>query len=113
MHNIRKIKRLRLRIARIINYSLFIIHYSFIKRGCSSAGRAPALQAGGQEFDSPHLHQAYHKAKRLWYATYPDSKVRRTTLSRRVMAIATDFAKQSAQGYSAVAELKVWILDKA
>ena len=23
--------------------------------GCSSAGRAPALQAGGQEFDSPHL----------------------------------------------------------
>ena len=26
--------------------------------GCSSAGRAPALQAGGQEFDSPHLHQS-------------------------------------------------------
>ena len=24
--------------------------------GCSSAGRAPALQAGGQEFDPPHLH---------------------------------------------------------
>ena len=23
---------------------------------CSSAGRAPALQAGGQEFDPPHLH---------------------------------------------------------
>ena len=26
------------------------------RRGCSSAGRAPALHAGGQEFD-PHLHQ--------------------------------------------------------
>ena len=26
--------------------------------GCSSAGRAPALQAGGQEFDSPHLHHS-------------------------------------------------------
>ena len=26
--------------------------------GCSSAGRAPALQAGGQEFDSPRLHQS-------------------------------------------------------
>ena len=26
--------------------------------GCSSVGRAPALQAGGQEFDSPHLHHA-------------------------------------------------------
>ena len=25
--------------------------------GCSSVGRAPALQAGGQEFESPHLHQ--------------------------------------------------------
>ena len=26
--------------------------------GCSSVGRAPALQAGGQEFESPHLHQS-------------------------------------------------------
>ena len=26
-------------------------------RGCSSVGRAPALQAGGQEFESLHLHQ--------------------------------------------------------
>ena len=25
--------------------------------GYSSAGRAPALQAGGQEFDPPYLHQ--------------------------------------------------------
>ena len=31
--------------------------FSKSTRGCSSAGRAPALQAGGQEFDSPHLHQ--------------------------------------------------------
>ena len=30
---------------------------SFSKRGCSSVGRAPALQAGGQEFESLHLHQ--------------------------------------------------------
>ena len=30
--------------------------------GCSSAGRAPALQAGGQEFDSPHLHHPKGKA---------------------------------------------------
>ena len=27
--------------------------------GCSSAGRAPALQAGGQRFDSAHLHQTF------------------------------------------------------
>ena len=25
-------------------------------RGCSSVGRAPALQAGGHRFDSVHLH---------------------------------------------------------
>ena len=25
--------------------------------GCSSVGRAPALQAGGREFESLHLHQ--------------------------------------------------------
>ena len=31
-------------------------------RGCSSAGRAPALHAGGQEFDPPHLHQRV----RIW-----------------------------------------------
>ena len=29
--------------------------------GCSSAGRAPALQAGGQGFESPHLHQRLTK----------------------------------------------------
>ena len=28
-----------------------------IKWGCSSAGRAPALQAGGHGFESHHLHQ--------------------------------------------------------
>ena len=27
-------------------------------RGCSSDGRAPALQAGGHRFDPVHLHQA-------------------------------------------------------
>ena len=29
---------------------------AFRKWWCSSAGRAPALHAGGQEFDPPHLH---------------------------------------------------------
>ena len=32
-----------------------------IKWGRSSAGRAPALQAGGQEFDSPRLHHLFYK----------------------------------------------------
>ena len=38
-----------------------IIHQKFLKktiRGCSSVGRAVALQATGQQFDSVHLHQS-------------------------------------------------------
>ena len=31
--------------------------------GCSSAGRAPALQAGGHGFESHHLHQQTESAK--------------------------------------------------
>ena len=31
--------------------------------GCSSDGRASALQAEGQEFDSLHLHQAFFGAE--------------------------------------------------
>src|SRR5947207_13214372 len=30
---------------------------SAMNRGCSSVGRAPRLQRGGQGFESPHLHQ--------------------------------------------------------
>ena len=32
--------------------------------GCSSVGRAPALQAGGQEFESLHLHLVSKKEAR-------------------------------------------------
>src|SRR5260370_42642083 len=28
---------------------------------CSSVGRAPALQAGGRGFESPHVHQPIHQ----------------------------------------------------
>ena len=34
-------------------------------RGCSSAGRAPALQAGGHGFDSHHLHLETNPGKPL------------------------------------------------
>ena len=33
------------------------------QRGCSSVGRAPALQAGGHEFESHHLHASNEKRK--------------------------------------------------
>ena len=34
------------------------------KRGCSSAGRAPALQAGGHGFEPHHLHQVRSAGQR-------------------------------------------------
>ena len=43
------------------NSSFLIPNFSFQLRGCSSAGRAPALQAGGHGFESHHLHQAKQK----------------------------------------------------
>ncbi len=36
-------------------HNLFISTYNYI-RGYSSVGRAPALQAGGREFESLYLH---------------------------------------------------------
>ena len=49
---------------------------SFLNRGesqwgCSSVGRAPALQAGGHEFESHHLH-----------ASNKPCKIRKTGASR-------------------------------
>ena len=44
--------------------SLLPFHFS-LKRGCSSAGRAPALQAGGHGFESHHLHHGT-KVPMLW-----------------------------------------------
>ena len=35
----------------------FIVHYHLKNGGVAQLARAPALQAGGQEFDSPYLHQ--------------------------------------------------------
>ena len=35
--------------------------------GCSSAGRAPALQAGGQEFEPPQLHHHPNPCFRAMY----------------------------------------------
>ena len=36
------------------------------KRGLSSAGRAPALQAGGQRFDPVSLHQALARLQKFF-----------------------------------------------
>ena len=52
-------RRLDIRGIRKITKDLILVNNEVSTKiwGCSSAGRAPALQAGGQEFDPPHLHQ--------------------------------------------------------
>ena len=47
--------------------NLFPVHSYFLLqiRGFSSAGRAPALQAGGQRFDPANLHQTSLQLERL------------------------------------------------
>ena len=40
------------------------------KWGFSSAGRAPALHAGGQEFESPNLHHLKPRAERLFFSAF-------------------------------------------
>jgi hypothetical protein len=43
--------------------------------GCSSAGRAPALQAGGQRFEPAHLHHLLFR--------YAESKLKSNIISRK------------------------------
>ena len=42
----------------VVQFSVTDGQLNTLSWGCSSAGRAPALQAGGHGFDSHHLHQA-------------------------------------------------------
>ena len=45
-----------------LHFKGFLFLYFFIfYGGIAQLARAPALQAGGQEFDSPHLHQYIEK----------------------------------------------------
>ena len=47
----------------VITSDFCLLTSAFSNRGCSSAGRAPALQAGGRRFDPDQLHQARRKAR--------------------------------------------------
>ena len=44
-----------------LGIEIFIHHFALIMElgGCSSAGRAPALHAGGHRFEPVHLHQDF------------------------------------------------------
>ena len=50
--------------------------------GCSSVGRAPALQAGGHGFESHHLHQAKpigFAAGKAYWLCFMNVGIRRTS----------------------------------
>ncbi len=49
--------------------------------GCSSAGRAPALQAGGRRFESDHLHQS---GVGLWVFLISDFRFLHSDLCHRI-----------------------------
>ena len=48
--------------------------------GCSSAGRAPALQAGGRQFESVHLHHRQSRSQ-FAYQAYVISKLGNTRIT--------------------------------
>ena len=71
------------------------INYKPLIWGCSSAGRAPALQAGGHGFESHHLHQVT-KWEDGSLQTEADSKGKRRRANfRRTFATAEDRARSS------------------
>ena len=56
-------KEIKQQIPIILHFALCILHLIW---GCSSAGRAPALQAGGHGFESHHLHQEAQKSFKMF-----------------------------------------------
>jgi hypothetical protein len=52
-------------------------------RGCSSVGRAPALQAGGRRFDSDHLHHCANDAKHRLSRSAAAALLRRESTGHR------------------------------
>ena len=51
--------------------------------GCSSVGRAPALQAGGRRFDSDHLHHRANDAKHRLSRSATAARLRRESTGQR------------------------------
>ena len=58
-------------------------------RGCSSVGRAPALQAGGHGFESHHLHQPGRPGRQI------GSKLPKYTAKQYKVSLVTFLYKES------------------
>ncbi len=55
------VKEIKNKIRSFNNCQLYIINCQITSGGVAQLARAPALQAGGQEFDSLHLHHTRGK----------------------------------------------------
>ena len=69
--------------------------------GCSSAGRAPALQAGGQEFDSPHLHQPDRQAGTLFFENCIEEETKEKISRKRKIFWRTEGNSERGKPFSA------------
>ena len=67
----------------ILNSTFLILH---LERGCSSVGRAVALQAIGQEFESPQLHQLRFQISDLKFQIAGDARCGRVAQLVRACA---------------------------
>ena len=56
-----------------------------LRWGCSSAGRAPALQAGGHGFESHHLHQSVKRTEETGKPKKTEAAERLTGLIAQVV----------------------------
>ena len=54
-----------------------------VTRGCSSVGRAPALQAGGHEFESHHLHSSRANASGVYIENCIKNKIKNESFERK------------------------------
>ena len=72
---------------KILDYERIYLSYKLWYGGVAQLARAPALQAGGQEFDSPHLHQYIEKyidkEGKLAYEEYATIKPKELNILQR------------------------------
>ena len=78
-----------------------------LKWGCSSVGRAPALQAGGQEFDSPHLHQPGRQAGTLFFENCIEEETKEKISRKRKIFWRTEGNPEKGNPFPGEKETKV------
>ncbi len=94
---LKHLPRIAVRARRETSVSVSLIARIACPRGCSSAGRAPALQAGGQRFESAHLHQ--HIDNRIGLSRSPECRKAISGSSFFFVVTAWPFLQRLKSGY--------------